>query len=96
MIKLMPSPRLLKSHLPAHLLPSSIFAKKAKIVYVARNPKHVAVSFYHFHKYIPDLPNYESWDQFFDDYISGKGDRQILFLYITLQYIWKEFPIKII
>ena len=70
---MMPSPRLLKSHLPEHLLPTQIFSKKAKIVYVVRNPKDLAVSFYHFHKWAPDLPQYESWDHFFDDYIAGRG-----------------------
>ena len=74
LIEMMPSPRLLKSHLPEHLLPAQIFSKKAKIVYVVRNPKDLAVSFYHFHKYVPELPQYESWDQFFDDFIVGKGN----------------------
>ncbi|XP_072033690.1 sulfotransferase 1C4-like [Amphiura filiformis] len=68
---MMPSPRLLKSHLPAHLLPPDIYAKKSKIVYVTRNPKDVAVSFYHFHKWVKDLPQYDSWDAFFDDFMTG-------------------------
>ncbi|XP_072025287.1 sulfotransferase 1C4-like [Amphiura filiformis] len=70
--KMLPSPRFMKSHLPEHLLPSDIYHKKAKIVYVARNPKDMAVSFYHFHRWQTMLPKYETWDRFFDDFMEGK------------------------
>ncbi|EAT33759.1 AAEL013976-PA [Aedes aegypti] len=42
-----PSPRFIKSHLPVALLPDRIWSVKPKIVYVRRNPKSVAVSYYH-------------------------------------------------
>ncbi|KAI8117266.1 Amine sulfotransferase [Lucilia cuprina] len=47
------SPRVLKSHLPAHLIPKQIWQKKSKIVYsltCARNPKDMVVSYFHFHR----------------------------------------------
>ena len=72
-MKMMPSPRFLKSHLPVHLLPPDILTKKAKIVYVARNPKDMAVSFFNFHQWQIKLPKYDSWDKFFDDFMAGKG-----------------------
>jgi len=41
--------RLIKSHLPLGLLPPDLL-KKAKVVYVGRNPKDVVISYYHHHK----------------------------------------------
>ncbi|EAT33758.1 AAEL013972-PA [Aedes aegypti] len=42
-----PSPRFIKSHLPASLLPDQIWTVRPKMVYVRRNPKSVAVSYFH-------------------------------------------------
>lgn len=47
-IKKMKSPRLIKTHLPLDLLPPSVREKNCKMVYVTRNPKDTAVSFFHF------------------------------------------------
>lgn len=43
----MPSPRIFKTHLPAFLLPKDTWTAKSKIIYIARNPKDVIVSFYY-------------------------------------------------
>ncbi|XP_031627971.1 sulfotransferase 1E1-like [Contarinia nasturtii] len=43
-----PSPRIIKSHLPAYLLPQDIWTVKPKLIYTYRNPKDAAVSDYHF------------------------------------------------
>ena len=44
------SQRFIKTHLPLKLMPRNIKEVGAKVVYVARNPKDVAVSYYNFHK----------------------------------------------
>ncbi|XP_069679254.1 luciferin sulfotransferase-like isoform X2 [Periplaneta americana] len=46
----MKSPRCIKSHLPLDLLPEQLWTVKPKIIYVAREPKDVAASFYHHHR----------------------------------------------
>ncbi|XP_070581627.1 sulfotransferase 1C4-like isoform X2 [Ptychodera flava] len=44
----MASPRAMNTHLRPEFLPAGIEQKKTKIIYVARNPKDIAVSMYHF------------------------------------------------
>ncbi|XP_055691164.1 luciferin sulfotransferase-like [Lutzomyia longipalpis] len=61
----MPSPRYIKSHLPAHLLPPQIWTVKPKIVYVARNCKDTAISWYH--HYV----NFQHYKQSFSDFMEA-------------------------
>lgn len=58
-----PSPRFIKSHLPATLLPNGLWTVRPKIVYVARNPKDAAVSRYHFYT------KFKGWHGTFDDFM---------------------------
>ncbi|XP_067009621.2 luciferin sulfotransferase [Anabrus simplex] len=58
----LPSPRFLKSHLPVELLPDQLWTKKPKIIYVSREPKDAAVSYYHHHRL---LNNYKGTDELF-------------------------------
>ncbi|XP_071974353.1 sulfotransferase 1 family member D1-like isoform X2 [Engystomops pustulosus] len=66
-----PSPRLVKTHLPIHLMPNSFWEKKAKVIYVARNAKDVAVSYFFFHQNVSALPDPGPWDKFLDNYMKG-------------------------
>ncbi|GLH10761.1 Putative sulfotransferase domain protein [Gryllus bimaculatus] len=47
-------PRCIKSHLPKDLLPDQIWTKKPKIIYVAREPKDTAVSFFYHNQLLSD------------------------------------------
>ncbi|XP_058800482.1 luciferin sulfotransferase-like [Phymastichus coffea] len=58
----MPSPRYIKTHLPLDLLPKQLSEKKPKMIYIARNPKDVCVSFYHYCRLFHDLTC--SFDEF--------------------------------
>lgn len=67
----LPSPRLLKSHLKMSMLPTRLFDSKAKVIYVVRNPKDAAVSFYHFCLKLPTYPLYKDWSEFFEYFCDG-------------------------
>ncbi|KAL1140700.1 hypothetical protein AAG570_000630 [Ranatra chinensis] len=68
--EMMKSPRHLKTHLPFSLLPQNV-GEACKAIYVARNPKDVAVSYYHhnrliqLHGYNGDFKQY--WKYFEND-----------------------------
>lgn len=56
------SQRLITSHLPAHLSAKSLYKSKAKVVYVARDPRDTLVSlhyFYHISKFLKDPDNFQ-------------------------------------
>ncbi|XP_056391673.1 sulfotransferase 1 family member D1-like [Hyla sarda] len=68
----MESPRVIKSHLPVHLLPSSFWEKKCKILYMARNPKDVLVSYYHFYRMAILHPDPGTFEDFIQMFIEGE------------------------
>nr|XP_056708860.1 sulfotransferase 6B1 [Euleptes europaea] len=71
-MKQFPSPRIVATHLNYNHLPKSTFKNKAKILVVFRNPKDTAASFFHFHNNAPSVPSYDSWEEFFSEFMNGK------------------------
>ncbi|XP_072179264.1 sulfotransferase 1C2-like [Diadema setosum] len=71
----MPSPRMMKSHCLLSWLPKDIRTDdpKAKVIYLARNPKDTAVSLFHFCQFIETLPPYKSWEVFFEEFIADRA-----------------------
>ncbi|XP_077880226.1 sulfotransferase 1A1 [Ictidomys tridecemlineatus] len=67
-----PAPRLLKTHLQLALLPQSFLDQKVKVIYVARNAKDVAVSFYNFYKMAKGHPEPGTWDNFLEKFMDGQ------------------------
>ncbi|XP_068242962.1 sulfotransferase 1A1-like isoform X2 [Palaemon carinicauda] len=64
-----PDPRLLKTHLPFSLMSPSIL-DSSKVVYVARNPKDVVVSYHHHSKIVKGhdfVGRFEDFVQYFVD-----------------------------
>ncbi|XP_053176760.1 sulfotransferase family 5A, member 1 [Scomber japonicus] len=66
------TPRVITTHLPYHLLGHALQGSKAKVIYVSRNPKDVASSFYHFHKIANFLPEADSFQEFLNRFLEGK------------------------
>ncbi|XP_047388990.1 sulfotransferase 1A1-like [Sciurus carolinensis] len=71
-LKERPAPRLLKTHLPLTLLPQSLLDQKVKVIYVARNAKDVAVSYYNFYKMAKVHPDPGTWDSFLEKFMDGQ------------------------
>ncbi|XP_053237714.1 amine sulfotransferase-like isoform X1 [Podarcis raffonei] len=67
-----PSPRLFASHLPYYLAPKGLRNRRAKVVYVVRNPKDVLVSYYHFSKTSVKLEEVEDFGIFMERFLAGK------------------------
>ena len=86
----MDSPRILKSHCLQDWLPQEIRPSdpQAKVIYVARNPKDAAVSYYHFCRFLPQEPSYENWDVFFHEFLADRGTALKL-VFCKLQLIYK-------
>ncbi|XP_078504639.1 amine sulfotransferase-like [Lissotriton helveticus] len=70
----MPSPRLLTTHLPHYLVPKGLKNKKAKIIYVTRNPKDNMVSYYHYGNMIRESIEEPTvmLEEHFENYCTGK------------------------
>lgn len=72
----LPSPRLLHSHLTYDVIPKGKSKDtQCKYIYVARNPKDVAVSFYEFMKDYGSLSGFNGpWEFFARLFAEGKGE----------------------
>lgn len=46
------------------------------MIYVARNPKDVAVSYYNFYNMAKVHPDPNTWDIFLENFMAGKGESE--------------------
>ena len=75
-ISSMPSPRLIKTHFTYNATPKSTSDEnRCKYIYVARNPKDVAVSYFHFMTTLKKIGNgYNGpWEFFAKLFVEGNG-----------------------
>ena len=68
----LPSPRILKSHLTYNIIPKSANEDgRCRYIYVARNPKDVAVSYF---KFWTTLERFKGpWESFVKLFLEGNG-----------------------
>ena len=68
----LPFPRAFKSHFTYDLMPCGPpNTKPCKYIYVARNPKDISVSLFHFFQANKVLPPEATWSDFFSTFING-------------------------
>ncbi|XP_057880331.1 sulfotransferase 1B1-like [Melospiza georgiana] len=72
LLEAMPSPRIIKTHIPAHILPKSFWENRCKMVYVGRNAKDVAVSYYHFDLMNKFHPHPGTWAEYLEKFMAGR------------------------
>ncbi|CAH0721879.1 unnamed protein product, partial [Brenthis ino] len=105
-IKALPSPRFIKTHLPMSLLPPNLL-DTAKVVYVARDPRDVAVSFFHHKKLMrvmsqePEFKPYWKyfmenkviWSPYFEHLLEAWGKRNHPnLLFLFYEDLVKDLP----
>jgi len=85
-INALPSPRILKTHLPYNIIPKSVHEdSKCKYIYVARNPKDVAVSYF---KFATSLERYcGPWEFYVKLFVEGNGKFIYTFSFKILEKI---------
>ena len=73
----LPSPRIFKSHMPYTMAVGGTPAESpCKHIYIARNPKDVCVSYYHFESEKSWAGEYDGpWEHWLDMFINGKVQR---------------------
>ncbi|CAN9514146.1 unnamed protein product [Ophioblennius macclurei] len=85
-----PSPRLRVTHLGYHFMPAALSQGKGKVIYVARNPKDVLVSYFHFHKVANMLETPRSFDEFFEKFMRGDVFSSSWFDHVKTWYSHKD------
>ncbi|XP_071987663.1 sulfotransferase 1C4-like isoform X2 [Engystomops pustulosus] len=71
-VNAMPSPRILKSHLPVHLVPPSFWRHDCKVIYVARNARDTVTSYYHFDQMLQFHPDPNPWENYLERFMKGE------------------------
>lgn len=103
-VKALPEPRFIKTHLPYHLTPKH---PQAKYIYMARNPFDCVVSFYHHTRGFVQHYDFAegTFDSFFTCFIAGEVDfgdyfdhllgwysqiEQVNFLFLTYEQLKRD------
>ncbi|XP_074189576.1 amine sulfotransferase [Rhinolophus sinicus] len=85
-----PSPRLFATHLPYYLVPKGLKSKKAKIIYIYRNPKDVLTSYFHFSNLIVAMQATDNMEVFLEKFLDGKVVGSLWFDHIRNWYKYRH------
>ncbi|XP_041649036.1 amine sulfotransferase-like [Cheilinus undulatus] len=85
-----PSPRFRVSHLPYKFMPAALSRKKGKVIYVARNPKDVLVSYFYFHNFATMLETPKNFEDFFEKFMTDRVFGGSWFEHIKTWYSHKD------
>ncbi|KAM9350541.1 cytosolic sulfotransferase 2-like [Symphorus nematophorus] len=66
------TPRIMKTHLQVPFIPKSFWEQNCRIVYVGRNAKDNAVSYFHFGRMNNSQPEPGDWNTFLQNFMKGK------------------------
>lgn len=90
----LPSPRIFKSHMPANMALGGDPAESAgKYVYIARNPKDVAVSYYYFESNKAWSGHYDApWEHWLDMLTNGRVQRGDWFDHVLSWWEMRDLP----
>ena len=66
----LPSPRVIKTHLPFEMLPPNLL-NTCKAIFVSRNPKDCAVSYYNHYVNFPTRKYEGTFDEFAEQFLEG-------------------------
>lgn len=91
-LEALPSPRIFKSHMPYHMaVGGEPVEAPCKYIYIARNPKDVAVSYYHFESGKKWSGNYSgSWEHWLDAFLKGRIQRGDWFDHVLSWWIHSQ------
>lgn len=85
-----PSPRLFVSHIPYYLAPKGLENKKAKVIYVYRNPKDILVSYFYFSNWLNIFEATDTIDHFIKKFLDGNVSGSLWFDHIRGWYEHKH------
>ena len=83
----LPSPRIIKTHLPMDMLPPDLI-DTCKVIFVCRNPKDCCVSYYHHYLNIPKYKFKGSFDDFANCFMDGTLELGNYWTMLKVRYIW--------
>ncbi|KAL6467440.1 hypothetical protein MHYP_G00231170 [Metynnis hypsauchen] len=83
-------PRIRVTHLQHRFVPISLRQGTGKVIYVARNPKDVLVSYYHFHKYACMLETPKDFNDFYEKFMEGRVYGNCWFEHIKTWYSHRD------